>query len=175
MPKGHRPTIATEYRAGPAAPAIDPVITFDDEEDADWFQRLPPAAQEEMRHRWKEANARGRRRVGLAKSTRKRSMTQGALLFFFTETFCAMPSWPHTVAAVLVGAALGALWHRIGADRFRCMLTAALPYAVLRVAFPGDSATAAAIFAVVGFPMLLSFAALIGYDRERRRAEDLDY
>jgi hypothetical protein len=157
----------------------DPVITFDDPEDDDWFLRLPEGAKDDMRRAWAEDEARGERREDLAKSTRTRSMVQATLVLLFTETCCSIPSWGHTAAAIPAGLALGAVWHRIGAGRFRCMMTSILPFVVLRLAFVGDrqgfSLAAYCIFSVLGFLMLLALTAGVGFVRERRRADDMDY
>lgn len=182
MPKGYaRRVVAPPPRPGAPghAPAdqrpADPVITFDDPQDEEWFQRLPPAAQDEYRARWKAGEERGLSRERLAKDTLKRSIAQGAGVFLFTETCCAVPSWGHSAAAIVVGAALGALWNKIGAGRFRCMTTSVLPYAALRIVFQSGSYLATTIFAVLGLPMLLSVTAIVGFVRERRRADDLDH
>lgn len=179
MPKGHRKSIGTAYRDGPAPPAAGPVITFDDPEDEDWFQRLPDAAKDDVRRAWEKTEARGAERERLAKSTRTRSMTQATLVLLFTETCCSIPSWGHTAAAIPAGLALGAVWHHLGAGRFRCMTTSVLPFVVLRVAFVGDrqglSLAAYCIFSVLAFAMLLGLTAAVGYVRERRRADDLEY
>ena len=175
MPKGHSPTALPSRAAVPRAARPEPVITFDDPEDEEWFQRLPADAKDDIRRRWAAGEARGLRRVTFAKVTRARSMAQGAAVFFLTETCCAIPSWGHTAVAIVVGAGVGALWHAISANRFRCMVSSVMPYAALRVAFPSDSPAATAIFAVLGFVMLCGLAAAAGFVRERRRADDLDY
>jgi hypothetical protein len=179
VPKGYPRTIETALRKGPAPPPAEPVITFDDVEDEEWFQRLPDAAKDDMRRAWAEDEARGVRREHLAKSTRTRSMVQATLVLLFTETCCAIPSWGHTAAAIPAGLALGAVWHRIGAGRFRCMTTSIVPFVVLRVAFVGDrqgfSLAAYCIYSLLGFLMLLALSAGVGFVRERRRADDMDY
>ena len=186
MPKGYaRRVVAPPPRPGAPghAPAgqrpADPVITFDDPQDEEWFQRLPSAAQEEYRARWKAGEERGLSRERLAKDTLKRSVAQGAGVFFFTETCCTIPSVWHSLAGLAVGAALGVLWNRIGAGRFRCLTTSVAPYAVLRVAFVGDrqgpALAAWCIVAVLGFVMLAGLATAVGFVRERRRADDLDH
>jgi hypothetical protein len=173
MPKGHvRWVDAPPPRT---APAKKPVFTCDDVEGEEWFARMPPAAQQETRDRVKAAEERGKTRELFVKSTRKRSMTQGAALFFVSETFCGMPSWGHSAAAIVVGAAVGALWHLVGAGRFRCAATSVLPYAFLRVAFASGSYLADSIFGVLGFVMIVALAAALGFDRERRRTDGLDY
>ena len=178
MPKGY-PQHIDEPMGYVPPPKPVPVITFDDVEDEDWFQRLPPAAQEECRDAWAAGEARDAQREHLAKSTLTRSMAQAGLIFLFTESCCAIPSWGHTIAAIPVGLLLGAYWHRTGAGRFRCMTTSVVPYAALRLAFVGDSDRASlqayCIFAVLGFLMLLVLTAGIGVVRELRRADDIDH
>src|SRR5262245_39708806 len=98
-------------------------ITFDDREDEDAFQRLSPAAKEEMRKLWAEADARVVRRKMFVTASRTRSMLVAASLFLFIETTMAFATWPHSIAAVIVGAAVGAWWHKIGAGRMQCIWT----------------------------------------------------
>ncbi len=178
MPKGWTRRVVAPP---PYVPPLEklPVITFDDVEDEEWFQRLPSAAQQDYRDRWTKADARHDERRAFSKSTRTRSMTQATLVLLFTETCCAIPSWGHTAAAIPAGLALGAVWHAIGAGRFRCMTTSIVPFVVLRVAFVGDrqgfSLAAYCIFSVLGFLMLLALTAGVGFVRERRRADDMDY
>ena len=179
MPKGYRrrfrPPPRDDLRHAPA----QPVITFDDPQDEEWFKRLPPAAQDETRKAWDEEKARVTRRETFAKTTRTRSMLQGAGVFLFTETAVAIVTLPHTIAAVIVGAGVGWWWHRIGAGRMRCMTTSIWPYVGLRLAFVDARNSWAlaltCITAVVGFLALLSISALVGYTRETRRSDDLDY
>jgi len=174
MPKGHvRWVDAPPPRTASSQPK--PVFTCDDIEGEEWFARMPAAAQKELRDRLKGAALRDERRTVLVKTTRKRSMKQGALVFLVNETVCGMPSWGHSAAAIVVGAAVGALWHRVGAGRFRCAVTSVLPYAFLRVAFANGSYLADSIFGVLGLLTIVSFTAAIGYDREHRRADDLDF
>lgn len=187
MPKGYARSDPAPRPEGPrllpappppevaAADSQRTTITFDDPEDAEWFQRLPPPAQAEMRRVWAEEQARGVQRRGFAHSTLKRSMVQGAGVFLFTETCCASPSWLHSLAALVVGAGVGSLWHRLHAGRFRCMVTSVVPFAALRIAFPVDSFLTTTVFAVLGFLMLLGLTAGVGFVRERRRADDLDF
>src|SRR5262245_19241329 len=138
MPKGQRRRhlklpLANLAPVKPLPPEV--TITFDDREDEDAFQRLSPKAKEEMRKGWAEEEARVARREGFAKTTRTRSMLQAASVFLFTETCVGIPTWPHTIAAVIVGAGVGAWWHRIGAGRMQCMTTSIVPYIALRLAF----------------------------------------
>jgi hypothetical protein len=174
VPKGHvRFVRPPKPRTTPAA---RPAFTCDDIEGHDWFARMPAAAQAEFRGRVQDVEARHEERGEFAKTSRTRFMVRGALLFFFTETFCASgPSILHTAAAVAVGLGVGALWHEWSAGRFRCALIAALPYVVLRAVFPGETWGWTAGAGVLGFVLLVPFAATIGFARELRRADDLDF
>jgi hypothetical protein len=173
MPKGYvRRVKAPPPRVGPKARPRG--ITFDDPEDDEWFQRLPPQAQVEMRARWKVDEARDERRVVLAKTTRKRSIAEGTLLFLCTETCLAIPSVGHSLAALAVGAAVGEAWHRTGAGRNRCALIAIGPFAALRIVF-AESLIADVWFAMFGGLILLTLAMAIGWSREDRRSDGRDY
>ena len=174
MPKGH-PSRVEQNRVCRAPAKPQPVITFDDAEDEEWFQRLPPAAQREYREQRLKGDARIEERKGFARTTRTRAMTTAGLIFFFIETCCAIPSVGHSVAAVIAGTALGALWHRIGAGRMQCMVTAVPPYAALRIAFASDSFLATAVFGMFGLLLMLSVCGIAGFARETRRADDLEY
>jgi len=174
MPKGH----VRDVKAPPApsAPAPDPTqFTCDDVEGHEWFARLPAAAQKDIRDRADAIESRRGERREFQRSSRKRAMGKGALVFLANETLFAMPSWGHSAAALVVGAGVGALWHLAGAERFRCALLSIAPYVALRVAFPGDSPTAAAIFGVLGLVTIVSLSATVGFVRELRRGDDLDY
>lgn len=182
MPKGYRrrfrPPPRTNLRpAPPPPPSI--TITFDDPEDEDSFKRLPRAAQEEMRKAWAAQDARVERREGFSRTSRARSMLQAAGIFAFTETAMAVASWPHSLAAVIVGAGVGWWWHRVGAGRMQCMTSSIAPYVALRIVFAttdrGVDYILASIMAVGGFLMLLGLTSLVGYVREMRRSDDLDY
>jgi hypothetical protein len=178
MPKGYPHHIDEPMGYVPPTPP-KPVITFDDVEDEDWFQRLPDHAKEEARRAWAAEEARVEKREHLAKSTLHRSMAQAALVFLFTETCCSIPSWGHTAAAIPAGLVVGVVWHKLGAGRFLCMKTSILPFALLRLAFVGDrqglSLAAYCIYAVLGFLMLLALTAAVGFVRERRVIDDVDF
>jgi hypothetical protein len=178
MPKGHRRRhlklpLANLAPVKPLPPAV--TITFDDREDEDAFQRLSPAAKEEMREAWAAQDARVARRQTFAKTSRTRSMVQASAVFLFIETTMAFATWPHTIAAAIVGAAVGAWWHRIGAGRMQCVWTSVVPYAALRVAFPCGSLGWDALYGILGFLMLAGLTGLVGFAREHRVADGLDY
>ncbi len=177
MPKG--PFLPNSRTPPDAAAPAEPAFTTDTVEGHEWFQRLPPAEKEDFRRREAERERRGVEREKFARSSLRLSMAQGMLVFGVTETLGAIPSVLHTVAGLVAGAAVGALWFRLRAGRFRCMLTAIPPYVVLRVAFAikdtrfGLAATC--VYAVVGFLLLLALANVVGQVRERRTADDADY
>ncbi len=174
MPKGHVRDVKAP--PPPPAPPKDPTqFTCDTVEGHEWFGRLTAAQQAEIRDLAEAKRTRHVERAAFAKTSRKRAMVKGALVFLANETLFAMPSWGHSAAALFVGAGVGALWHAAGAGRFRCALLSVVPYAALRIAFPGDSPTAAAVYGVLGLATMLSLSALIGFEREHRRADDLDY
>jgi len=178
MPKGHRRRhlklpLANLAPVKPLPPEVS--ITFDDPEDADAFLRLSPAAKDEMRKAWAAQDARVERRRTFVKTSRTRSMLQAAGVFLFTETTMAFATWPHTGAALIVGAAVGAWWHRIGAGRMQCTWTSVLPYALLRVAFPTGSLGWDALYGILGFLMLAGLTGLVGFARESRVSDGLDY
>src|SRR5262245_8107443 len=150
-------------------------ITFDDREDEDAFQRLSPAAKEEMRKGWAAEEARVARRATFKHTSRTRAMLIGAAVFLVNETLVAIPTWPHSIAAPFVGAAVGACWHKIGAGRMQCIYTSALPYVALRLACPSGSFLADTIFGVFGFASLAGLTGLAGFARESRAADGLDY
>jgi hypothetical protein len=178
MPKGYDRKVALPPpRVGPPPPP--PEFTCDDPEGHEWFARLPAAAQEEYRAHWAAAAARDAKREKLAKDTLRRSILQGIGLMVVSETLGAMPSIWHTALAIPAGAALGAVWHRTGAGRYRCMTTALLPFVLLRTLFFDASSSWAlglsCITAVVGLLFLTVLAAFIGVVRERRVIDDLDH
>ncbi len=172
MPKGHVRFVKRARRS--AAPADPTRFTCDSVEGHDWFARLPIAAQDEFRAREEAVEERAAARGRLVVATRKRSIVQGSVVFVVNETVFASPSWAHSAAAIVVGAAVGALWHRMGAGRFRCMVTSVVPYAALRLAFVGESQIAATWFGLFGFLSMLCLTAAVGWEREQRRADDLD-
>jgi hypothetical protein len=178
VPKGYRRRhlklpLANLAPVQPLPPEV--TITFDDREDTDEFKRLTPAAQDEMRKGWSAKDARVARRATFITASRKRSMLAGATVFLLVETTMAFATWPHSIAAVLVGAAVGAWWHRLGAGRMQCIWTAALPYAALRVAFPYGNLAWDALYGVGGFLMLAGLTGLAGFEREQRVTDGLDY
>jgi hypothetical protein len=176
MPKGYArdvaapPTAERETRRLPEA--------TEDPEQSGWFQRLPPAMQDEYRAKWAAGEARDAKRQQFVKDTLHRSIAQGACVFLVTETLAAMPSVWHSLAALVVGAGVGALWNRIAAGRFQCMTTSIAPYVGLRFVF-ADASNAfvlilTCIYAVCGFLVLLALTSLVGFIRERRRSDDED-
>lgn len=178
MPKGYDRDVKPASEQ-PPPPRVQHFAVGPPEGQA-WFQRLPPAAQDEFRARWKAEDVLDAKREGFAHTSLKRSIAQATLLFFFNETFCSVPSLWHSLAAVVVGAILGCYWHRVGAGRFKCMTSSIGPFVALRIAFFGDVnnswALAITLMAdVLGFLMLLGVTALVGVIREQRRADDEDY
>jgi hypothetical protein len=172
VPKGHvRWVDAPPPRTASAKPK--PVFTCDDIEGEEWFARMPAAAQKELRDRLKGAALRGEQRAAFARDTLKRSMAQGVGLFLVTEVFFAMPSVWHWLAAIPFGAAVGALWHARSAGRFQAMGLAILPWLLLRALFLRTVFDAALV--VLAFGVMASLAAMIGHEREHRRADDLDF
>lgn len=173
MPKGYVRDVEA-----PSAPTPPPRLAKDRDERSDWFKRLPAAAQAEYRARWSADDARDVKRAKLATSTLKRSVVQAGGVFLFTETCCAVPSIGHSLAAAAAGAALGALWHQVGAGRFRCVLTSVPPYVALRVAFglaeDRVDPRVTCIAAVIGFVMLIALTSVVGLARELRRSDDDD-
>jgi hypothetical protein len=182
VPKGYaRPLVAPEPAAAPAtveSPA--PEAAQDDVPvwEQDWFRALPARVQDEFRAEWARVERRAHPRAKFARDSLARAMAVGAGIFAVTETLGALPSVGHTIGGVVTGALVGAAWHRWGTDRFWCMVIAFPGYLAVRVVFavvdefpPAMTAFAA----VLGLVMSMALCALVGYVREGRIADDLDY
>ena len=171
-PPGAPPEAPKPPAPPPLAPHAGP------KENEEWFRNLPPKAQEEMRARWLAAAKRDGARVQLVRETLARSIQQGVVVFAVNE-FVFAPLWlPHLLAALVVGAATGAIWFHIGAGRFRCGTTVIAPYALLRVF--GYAANTDAqlvtylIWCVLGFASIVTLSMIAGFVRERRVADAAD-
>lgn len=97
--------------AGGEATAGD-IPPRDPREDEGWFRCLPPAAQEDLRTRWRIDAGLERRRRERRRDTSRVYVLEGALAFLFLELLLMGASPRSLLGALLFGAAAGLLCAR---------------------------------------------------------------
>ncbi|MCE9636174.1 MAG: hypothetical protein K8T90_10765 [Planctomycetes bacterium] len=141
-------------------------------EDAEWFRRLPPAMQDEIRARRREADGR----VVARHDTRRRSFGSGALrggaVFLLTHLMFGYAGIVGILVAVTVGALLGLVWTWFDAGPMKSCISAGPVYATVWLATNSAGAPVYLVF----FAMLIAmpFAAVAGTSREFRQGDGLE-
>lgn len=145
--------------ASPAPPVREP----DAREEAEWFQRLPPHAQEEMRERWRLQAGRTEQLAQRRRGAEVRYVIEGWMLFAFLEMLFFGLSVNRLLLLAVPGVALGWVAHRIRADLWRYMVVAvALYFAVYGLL---------GLIALGHFIVFTCAAAAIGFTHEMLRAD----
>ncbi|MFQ5504122.1 MAG: hypothetical protein ACE5F1_04890 [Planctomycetota bacterium] len=155
-----------------AAPARS--VFRDPREDEDWFQKLDAVTRELFRSEWRHHAINARRHEQLRRASRLRGPIGGAVVFFLAHTVFApfWMSWGRTLAAILVGAAVGDVWYRMKAGRSQSIMTGLPVHLCLVLAFSSGTGTL-----MLFVQLLLSSCAFItlagfaGVGREFRRRE----
>jgi hypothetical protein len=97
-------------------------------EDAEWYRNLPPALQDEYRRLWDAEIARRVQRVERRRRLYWRGAASGALVFVVTHLMFGFGGLAGIGAALVVGAALGAVWELWDAGPMKCAVSAVAIY-----------------------------------------------
>ena len=141
-------------------------------EDAEWFRRLSPAAQEEYRAHWRRTGER----IVARHDTRRRSFgfgaVRGSVVFLVTHLMFGYAGIVGILVAVAAGALLGLLWTWFDAGPMKSCVSAGPVYAAVWLA----TNTAGAPPYLVFFAMLIAMplAAAAGTTREFRQGDGLE-
>lgn len=79
----------------------------DAREEAEWFQRLPDHAKEDLRERWRTQEGEGRHQKKRRKRTTRVYVVESTVIFLLLEILLHSPTWISALAAPLFGAATG--------------------------------------------------------------------
>ena len=93
-------------------------------EEAEWFQRLPVEAQEDLRRRWLANEGRAEEQRERRSRTDWRYIGESLLLFAVGDLLYRSLSFPSCLAIVLPGLALGKIAAMLRAGTFRYALLA---------------------------------------------------
>lgn len=138
-------------------------------EDAEWFRRLPPDAQEEYRALWRDANDRASARAVMRKRSFGSGALRGAVVFLITHLMFGYAGVVGILAAVAVGSLLGLLWTGLNAGPMKSCVSAGPVYAAVWFA----TNTAGAPTYLVFFAMLIAMplGAVAGTSYEFRQGD----
>jgi len=158
-------------RPRPAEPPETASEWHDPREDESWFQELDPVTQGQLRVDWITDHRMKEKRALIRVQSRRRGWREGVAVFVLANTVFApfALSWSRTLAAAVVGAAVGALWYRIRAGRFQAMATGLPAQVMIQAAFSGSSIEM--IFSLFTTLAFAALACIVGTGREFRRLD----
>jgi len=84
-----------------------PVASHDPREEQEWFQRLPPHAQEELRSGWEAQRGKSEAQRKRARGMTARYLLEGAITFAAVEAVFTTVAPVHLLYAVAAGAVAG--------------------------------------------------------------------
>jgi len=156
---------------GPAASATgSEPLDHDHREDSAWFRALPEVEQQRLHTVWagKRANT-ARTAANVARNGNER-LVAAILVFLAVMVLGTGVNWHATVGA---GVVCGIWWRHALADRFLDPMRAGLCMLVLQgLAMVLNGVASPQLF--FDAPLLVSFAALVGFDGEMRRTGGFD-
>lgn len=166
---------AAPAAATPQAEADAPLVAaalddHDPREDEPWFHELPDAEQQRLRRVWAEKRAAAVRAAGNVARNGNERLVAGILVFVAVMLLGTRVNWHATLGAGIV---CGIWWRHARADRFLDPLRAFACMAVLQsLAMLVNGAPSPQLF--FDAPLLVAFAALVGFDGEMRRTGGFD-
>lgn len=154
-----------------AAPAGAPIPDDSDpREDEPWFHELPDVEQQRLRRVWAEKRAAVARTASNVARNGNERLLAGVLVFVAVMLLGTRLNWHATLGAGIV---CGIWWRHARADRFLDPLRAFLCLAVLQgLAMLVSGSPSPQLF--MDAPLLVAFAALVGFDGEMRRTGGFD-
>lgn len=146
------------------------VLDHDPREASDWFLALPETERQRLHRVWAEKRANvARAAANLAQNGNQR-LVAGFVVFLAVMLLGTRVNWHATVGAGIV---CGIWWRHARADRFLDPLRAGLCMLVLQgVAMVVNGEPSPQLF--LDAPLLIAFAALVGFDGEMRRTGGFD-
>jgi hypothetical protein len=112
----------------PVVHAIPEDRVHDPREQEEWFQRLPPHAQEEARDRWRDDEDESEERKRRRHDTTMRYLIEGVLLFSGTLFFFRSISFVTSLTAIVAGVAMGAVWRHLRMGQWGFTMVAGIFY-----------------------------------------------
>lgn len=153
------------HTASDAAP-----LDHDPREDCDWFRTLPEAEQRRLHEVWEQKRQHGQKSGLDQQRLGRQRFVAAQFVFLATLLLGTGVHWHATVGAGIV---CGIWWKHSSADRFLDPLRAFGCQVVLQglaMAVAGDPSPTLFLDA----PLLVAFAALVGFDGEMRRTGGFD-
>lgn len=166
---------APEAPSNPEAEADTPlvaaeVVDHDPREDEPWFHELPDVEQQRLRRVWAEKRAAAVRAASNAGRNGNERMVAAILVFVAVVLLGTGANWHATLGA---GVVCGIWWRHARADRFLDPLRAfGCMTALQTLAMLVNGSTSPTLF--LDAPLLVAFAALVGFDGEMRRTGGFD-
>lgn len=146
------------------------VDDHDPREDEPWFHELPDVEQQRLRRVWAEKRAAAVRAASNVGRNGNERMVAAILVFVAVVLLGTGANWHATLGA---GVVCGIWWRHARADRFLDPLRAFGCMAVLQtLAMLVNGSTSPTLF--LDAPLLVAFAALVGFDGEMRRTGGFD-
>ncbi len=149
-------------------------ITKDPREDHEWFQRLPPEAQEQTLEHWRARRVQHDPWHVRRRALRKRCLFEGVCVCVVPTLMMVGTSWALVLAAVPGGLATGWLWWRLGTGHLTSGLVGMLGLLVVVLAGGFWSSRLDAVWLFnTAFGMFLAglLGAAMGFRREIHRRE----
>jgi hypothetical protein len=171
-------TPATAVPAATLAPPTQDVATTagaiaddrDPREDEPWFHELPDVEQQRLRRAWAEKRAAAVRAASNVARNGNERLLAGVLVFIAVMLLGTRVNWHATLGAGIV---CGIWWRHARADRFLDPLRAFACMAVTQaLAMLVNGSPSPQLF--MDAPLLVAFAALVGFDGEMRRTGGFD-
>jgi len=179
LPVGPTPT--APQAAAPTAPVVgagdrtaeltgELAVEHDEREDSEWFRQLPATEQQRLHKVWAEKRASAARAASNVRRNGNERLVAGLLVFVAVMLLGTRVNWHATLGAGIV---CGIWWRHARADRFLDPLRAFVAMAVLQVlAMLVNGYPSPQLF--MDAPLLIAFAALVGFDGEMRRTGGFD-
>ncbi|MFN7588078.1 MAG: hypothetical protein ACK501_21480 [Planctomycetota bacterium] len=164
------PAAATPQAEADTLLVASAVDDHDAREDEPWFHELPDVEQQRLRRAWAEKRAAAERAAGNVARNGNQRLVAGILVFVAVVLLGTGANGHATLGA---GVVCGIWWRHARADRFLDPLRAFGCMAVLQtLAMLVNGSTSPTLF--LDAPLLVAFAALVGFDGEMRRTGGFD-
>ena len=155
---------------GLAASATAAEPDHDPREDSAWFGALPEVEQQRLHKAWADKRANAARTAANLTRNGNERLLAGILVFLAVLLLGTGVNWHATMGA---GVVCGIWWRHALADRFLDPMRAGLCMLVLQgLAMVVNGTPSPQLF--FDAPLLVSFAALVGFDGEMRRTGGFD-
>lgn len=145
-------------------------LDHDPREASDWFRALPEVERQRLHRVWAEKRANAARAAANMAQNGNQRLLAGLVVFVAVMLLGTRGNWHATLGAGIV---CGIWWRHARADRFLDPLRAGLCMLVLQgIAMVCNGVPSPQLF--FDAPLLVAFAALVGFDGEMRRTGGFD-